>query len=354
MNFVIELSKIKNDFNAILMIINKFIKMHHYVFCTIKKDNTFAKKTIKLLINHVWKLHELSNMIISNRESQFIFLIWKIVCETLKINVKLSTTFYSKIDDQSEIANQKMKRYLHSYCNYQQDDWSQWLFMTKLISNAITSTFTELSIFMTNYEFESIINFDSLNTKTNDWLSDKKRILTQKAITIIEKMKKIWKFIKKKLVDAQKTQKKHADKHKTFSFEYQLEDMIWLFTKNIKIERFFRKLNHKWINFYKIKKVLKEICQLNLFQSMKIHDTFHTLLLYFAAIDLLINQIQSSSSLIVIEKEKKFEINNILNNRYHYEKLQYKLDWIDHSSNKAWYFAENFQKFSEEILEDYY
>jgi hypothetical protein len=208
MNFVIELSKIKNDFNAILMIINKLIKMHHYVLCTTEKDNTFAEKTVKLLINHVWKLHELSSTMISDRESQFIFLIWKIVCETSKINVKLSTTFHSKTDDQSEIANQKMKLYLRSYCNYQQNDWSQWLFMTKFVSNTDTSAFIELSIFMTNYEFESRMKFDLLNTKTNNRLSDKERILTQRAITIIEKMKKIWNFIKKKLADAQETQKK--------------------------------------------------------------------------------------------------------------------------------------------------
>jgi hypothetical protein len=125
MNFVIELSKIKDDFNAILMIINRLIKMHHYVSCTAEENETFAEKTAKLLINHVWKLHELSSTIMSNRESQFISLVWKNVCETLKINVKLSTTFHSKTDDQSEIANQKMKRYLRNYCTYQQDDWSK-------------------------------------------------------------------------------------------------------------------------------------------------------------------------------------------------------------------------------------
>jgi hypothetical protein len=99
MNFVIELSKIKDDFNAILMIINRFIKMHHYVLCTAEKNETSAEKTIKLLINHVWKLHELSSTIVSDRESQFISLVWKNVCETLKINVKLSITFHSRIDD---------------------------------------------------------------------------------------------------------------------------------------------------------------------------------------------------------------------------------------------------------------
>jgi hypothetical protein len=70
------------------------------------------------------------------------------------------------------------------------------------------------------------MNFDSLNTETNDRLSDKKRILTQKTTIIIEKMKDICNFIKKKLINAQEMQKKHADKHKTLSSEYQFEDMI--------------------------------------------------------------------------------------------------------------------------------
>jgi hypothetical protein len=117
MNFVIELSESK-EFNAILMMINRLTKMHHYISCKAEEDDTSAEKTTRLLINHVWKLHELSSTIMSNRESQFISFVWKIVCKTLKIDVKLFTAFHSKTDDQSEIANQEMKRYLRSYCNY--------------------------------------------------------------------------------------------------------------------------------------------------------------------------------------------------------------------------------------------
>jgi hypothetical protein len=75
MNFVIELSNAKDEFNAILMIINRFIKMHHYVLCIAEENDTFAEKTIKLLINNVWKLHELSNIIVSNRKSQLVSLV---------------------------------------------------------------------------------------------------------------------------------------------------------------------------------------------------------------------------------------------------------------------------------------
>ncbi len=254
MNFVIELSESK-DFNVILMIINRLTKMHHYIFCTTAKEETNAEKIARLLINHVWKLRELSSTIISDRESQFISLVWKAICRTFKINVKLSIAFYSKIDDQSEIANQKMKRYLRSYCNYQQNDWFDWLFMIEFAFNVVILISTELFAFMTNYEFESRMFFD-LFTKDDD-KSTKERILTRKASNIINKMTEIWNFIKKKLANAQENQKRYVDQKKPFSSEYEVEDMIWLFTKNIKIERLSRKLNHKWIESYKIKKIMR-------------------------------------------------------------------------------------------------
>jgi hypothetical protein len=52
MNFVIELSKSKK-FNAILMIVNRLTKMHHYISCVAEKDETIAEKTARLLINYV-------------------------------------------------------------------------------------------------------------------------------------------------------------------------------------------------------------------------------------------------------------------------------------------------------------
>jgi hypothetical protein len=52
MNFVIELLD-NRDFNVILMMIDRLIKMHHYVSCIVEEDETFAEKTAKLLINHV-------------------------------------------------------------------------------------------------------------------------------------------------------------------------------------------------------------------------------------------------------------------------------------------------------------
>jgi hypothetical protein len=181
MNFVIELLESK-DFNAILIIINRLTKMHHYISCTAAEKEINAKKIARLLINHVWKLHELSSTIVSDRESQFISLVWKTICRTLKINVKLSIAFHSKTDDQSEIANQKMKLYLRSYCNYQQNDWSDWLSMTEFASNVVMSVSTRLFVFMTNYDFEPRMSFD-LSADASE--SVRERILIRKNSNII-------------------------------------------------------------------------------------------------------------------------------------------------------------------------
>jgi hypothetical protein len=166
-------------------------------------------------------------------------------------------------------------------------------------------------------------------------------------------MKDIWDFTKKKLTSAQDTQKRYADQRRTLSSKYKLEDTMWLFTRNIKTERSSRKLNHKWIESYKIKKMLRDACQLNLSQSMKIHDIFHTFLIRKAATNPLKRQIQLSSSSVVIDDEEKYEIDDILNSRYHYDKLQYKIAWIGHLSDRAWYSAENFEHFKN-ILKNYH
>ena len=141
----------------------------------------------------MWKFHELSKTIISNKKFQFVFLIWQSFCEILDIKTKLSTTFYFEINDQSEIFNQKMKQYLRAYVNYQQNDWSKWFSMIEYVFNTSNSISIKLSLFFINYEFESKINFEFI--KIND--TTRKKILKRKTTNIYIDMKKIWLFAKK-------------------------------------------------------------------------------------------------------------------------------------------------------------
>jgi hypothetical protein len=63
--------------------------------------------------------------------------------------------------------------------------------MIEFALNVATSAFTDLFVFMTNYDFNFRMSFDSLNIETVERLSIKERILTQKKSTITKKMKNI-------------------------------------------------------------------------------------------------------------------------------------------------------------------
>ena len=195
MNFVIELFE-NNEHNAILMIMNKFLKMHHYISCHVEKNETNAEKIAKLFVRNVWKLHDLFTIIISNRNSQFVSFTWNTLCKILNIKIKFSIVFHSKIDDQNEISNQKMKRYLRTYVNYQQNDWFDWFSMIEYVSNVFVFASIKLFSFFVNYDFESRMNFESMKIKN----TTRKRIFDQKTKNIHINMKKIWFFAKDHLI----------------------------------------------------------------------------------------------------------------------------------------------------------
>jgi hypothetical protein len=92
LDFVTSLLE-SREYNVILMMIDRLSKMHHYISCIIDENETTAKETAKLLIQHVWKLHELLITMISNRDSQFISLIWDTIC---KIKVVHRISFWNE------------------------------------------------------------------------------------------------------------------------------------------------------------------------------------------------------------------------------------------------------------------
>jgi hypothetical protein len=93
MNFVTRLFlSMNNLYNAILMIIYKLSKMHHYISCFSEDDETSIEEISKMLLTHVWKLHDLSIIIIFDRESQFVTLTWNSYVNLweLKLSYRLS------------------------------------------------------------------------------------------------------------------------------------------------------------------------------------------------------------------------------------------------------------------------
>ena len=68
MNFIIRLLE-SEEFNIILNIIDWLIKERYYIIYTIINKSMIAENIIKILYKNVWRIHNLFNIIILNRDS---------------------------------------------------------------------------------------------------------------------------------------------------------------------------------------------------------------------------------------------------------------------------------------------
>ena len=156
MNFVINLSN-NNDYMNIMIVIDWFTKMRHMIFLKLLD----VIKVVEVFTWNVFKLHELSDTIISDHKDQFIAIFWKMLCTWLEINSQFSTACHFKTDDQTENVNVIMKQYLQIYCSYLQDDWEKWLSLAEFIMNNMMNELMNVILFYTTYKQNSWIEFES-------------------------------------------------------------------------------------------------------------------------------------------------------------------------------------------------
>ena len=129
--------------------------------------------------------------------------------------------------------------------------------------------------------------------------------------------------------------------------------MIWVSIKNIITNRFSKKLDHKMIESYSIIKIVDAFYQIQLFESVKIFDTFHFNLLRKTFENSLSEQVNEFASSIVINDEKKWKVNDILDVRKYYRRVQFFVKWKKHDKNKIWYDSKKFRN-AFDIMKNFY
>ena len=192
MNFITKLFNV-HDYNFICTIINRLNIKRHYVFCTIENESTNVEIAVRILVQYVFRIHDLFFSITSNRNSQFISLVWQTFCKILRIKCKLFIVFHSEIDEQIERINEDIERQLRQYCNYMQNDWDIWIFITEFVDNNALSTTTKLFFFFVNKNFHFRMSFSSDFTS---YTITRERLLIVKTKNIIDIMRNILNYVR--------------------------------------------------------------------------------------------------------------------------------------------------------------
>jgi len=171
--------------------------------------------------------------------------------------------------------------------------------MIEFVNNNVLSLVIFLIFFFMNKSFHSHMSFDS---DIIEYESIRERLQIVRVEDIFNHMNKTLIFAREALIKTQKQMMKQANKHRK-KINYKIESKMFLNKRNIITARFFKKLNDKMLDSFKIIDSVDFFYKLKLSDTMHIHDVFHSELLHLVVNDSLSDQKNEFSMSIVINDE---------------------------------------------------
>jgi len=116
--------------------------------------------------------HGVPSHVTSNRGSEFVSNFFWYLGTALNMQLHFTSGYHSKGDGQTECTNQTLKQYLHVYCNYQQDNWSELLPLMEFAYNNALSTTTSVFPFFANKRYHPNITVHPKHDIASSWACD--------------------------------------------------------------------------------------------------------------------------------------------------------------------------------------
>jgi len=343
MDFIVKLP-ISNGYDSIWVIIDRLTKMAHFIPCN---ENITAGSLAKLYHQQIFRLHGLPADIVSDRDKLFTSELWKGIAKQAGINRSLSTAYHPQSDGQTERTNSILEQYLRAYCNYLQDNWADLIPSAEFCYNNSKSETTGVTPFFANLGYHPSHEFDSPRASTG---------ISEEVQSKAKRLREIHEKCHEEINWAQERQAEQANKRRSPDPALQVGDEVWLLRKHIHTTRPSDKLDFKKLGKFKISsKVGANTYKLQLPPSMKIHPVFHVSLLEPASTDPLPGHLQPPPPPTIVNDITEYEVESILDSRYHYGKLQYRAKWKGYTADQdqEWYPAEFFEN-SQELIKDYH
>jgi hypothetical protein len=273
MDFITQLPRTRDGFDAILVFVDRLTKMCHLIKCRTDID---AEGTAQLFVDHVWKLHGVPIHVVSDRGSVFVGKFMTEVLRLIGAKHNRSTAFHPQTNGLTEGVNRILEDMIRHYIGeLSHNEWDTCLSTAEFAINNSHHESTGTTPFRLNFGRDPRLPLSIPDPATSKVPS---------AASFADRMQEGLTTAKKCLVAAQQRQKRQYDKsHREVSFNEG--DQVLLSTKHINMrtptgKRTTKKLLPKWIGPFAIEKRIGSVAyRLSLPPKMQIHPVFHVSLL---------------------------------------------------------------------------
>lgn len=234
----------------------------------------------------------------------------------LSIESGITTAYHPKGNSKVECKNQKVKTFLWLFCAKQQDDWAHHLPAAEFALNSCVHSATGKS------PFELIYGYCSNFTFPVGWPSN---IASLKVC--LDRMAKARDAAASVLCLIKEKMKEDHEKGKRKAYQFDIDGLVTLFAKDIKIHQQTLKLGPHQLGLLKVLKCISDLdYRLELPDWLKIHPVIY------------VNRLSpwydngiakpSSPDPVIVDGEEKWEIKQILNSCFSNKSQQTGLQYL--------------------------
>jgi len=225
------------------------------------------------------------------------------------------------------------------FIDYKQEQWPEWLGTAEFTYNNKVNISTQVSPFRVNSGRDPRMWFEMRKKRKDKGAEEFTKEVQEKAQVALKK--------------TQREMKKYVDRKRSKREEYKVGDQVLLSTKDLKWQMEgmqTEKLVERFVGPYKVKRViLSNTVEFELLGSIRIHPVVNV-----SRIQRYRKQVRGQKKvppvLVIIEGEKEYEVERLLNKRRKQEKWEYSVRWKEYIAEEdTWEKEENLKNAKELI-----
>lgn len=314
---------------VILSIIDRFSRAVRFIPL---RGFPSAFTTAELLFQHIFSSFGIPEDIVSDRGAQFTSAIWRAFMEKLGVSVSLTSGFHPESNGACERSHQELAKFLRMYAHRNPSDWSRYLPWAEIAQNSLTHASTGLT------PYQCVLGYQPPFALWDPTPSDAPAVDAW-----FRRSEQVWGQVHQRVESVVRRAKAQADRSRGPTPTFQVGDVVWVSTRDIRCRRGVRKLLPKFLGPFPILARVNEVSyRLKLPRHMRIHPTFHVAKLKpFISGPLDSTWGESTSGTADSEDPTIYSVSSLLDSRRRNGKIQYLVDWEGFGpEERSWVSAE--------------